>query len=436
MARAQASWDQLHQAFQPAEVLVGQRSRDLYCEREHSPYERMLRDFRPGLRPVRPPIAFFAGHRGCGKSSLLWRLLNEFQRDYFVVYFDVGQNLDSNKANQIDLLYLLGATIFQVAVQEGIEPEEDLLRGLADSISTLTTTRKETGRDESLDVVQLASGLLCFGASLLGGDMAKRLTEAVLTPFALTAGVSDEKVREREIEPQVQKIVTSVNLIIADVQTKAKRDVLVVVDGLDKLRRLDQAKLIFLESGALTEPVCRIIYTVPMLVFTDLAFGQAEEDCRSYLLPNVKVYEKKSGRKYSPGYEILQDVAAKRLRTVGLLIEDVLEREALDLLIKMSGGVMRWFIGLIQDACSYAGSLGLDKVTREAAQRAVADRSATLAFRLNAMWIEELRKVRRSKLPTGGDLTVELLQSLMIVAYFNGGPWFDAHPLIWEALEE
>ncbi len=436
MARIETDWVRLHNAFEPTVVLADERSRELYCEREHSPFELMCVDFAPSLHPTRPPIAFFTGHRGSGKSSMLWRLLEHFHGEYFLVYFDVEHNLDRNTANQIDLLYLLGATIFQVAVQEGIDVDPAHLRLLADSVQTLTSTKKETGRNESVDVVKLASGLLCFGAGALGGGIAEKLAEAALKPFAFTAGVSEEVVRKREIEPQVQQIINNVNLIIADVQTKAGQPLLVVVDGLDKIRRTEQAQLIFVASRALLGPICRIIYTVPMLVYSSLEFAQAEQEGRSYLLPNVKLYQRTSGRKYTPGYETMHEVVAKRLHALGLEPTDVFAPGVLDLVIKKSGGVMRWLIGMVQDACSFAQIRGQDRVSRAAANQAI-DRWATrFGMRLTTARLEELRKIHASKLPSGDADVSELLQSLLIVAYRNRRTWFDVHPLLWEELEE
>ena len=435
MAKTETNWSRIHDAFDPGEVLVGQRSRDLYCEREHSPFEVMCIDFASSLRPIRPPIAFFTGHRGSGKSSMLWRLVEQFKDDYFVVYFDIEHNLDSNKTNQVDLLFLLGATVFQVAVQEGLKPDPENLKMLAKSVYTLTETEKQV-KDESLDVVKLAKNLFCFGASAFGGGLGEKLAKAALEPFNFSSGVSEEVVRKREIEPQVQKIITNVNLIIADVQTRADRNVLVVVDGLDKLQRSSQAELIFLESRALRGPKCRIIYTVPMLIFTAPAFGEAEDECKSYFLPNIKVYEKKTERKYRPGYQMLTEVVARRLGGLGIEPGGLFAPVALDLLIKKSGGLMRWFIELVQEACTHAQIRGDDKVTKAAARQAIEDRAAKLALRLNVEWIEELKKIRASNWPSGTKGSRELLQSRLAVAYRNRETWFDAHPLVWERLEE
>lgn len=39
-------WDCLHNAFNPSVVLAGQQSDELFCEREHSPFEDIKIDFR------------------------------------------------------------------------------------------------------------------------------------------------------------------------------------------------------------------------------------------------------------------------------------------------------------------------------------------------------------------------------------------------------
>src|ERR1043166_9725719 len=179
MARPEQFWIDLHNVFNPEEVLVGQRSGEFYCEREHSPFEKMCSDFRVALKRGRPPVAFFTGHRGSGKSSLLLRFLEHCKNDYFVVYFDIAHNLDSRTTNQIDLLYLLGATIYQVASQEGVSPDPNHLQELAESVYTVTYQEKQKVKDEALNAVELAKGLLCFGASMLGSKLGEKLAEAV-----------------------------------------------------------------------------------------------------------------------------------------------------------------------------------------------------------------------------------------------------------------
>jgi hypothetical protein len=125
-----------------------------------------------------------------------------------------------------------------------------------------------------------------IGAAVAG--LVETLAEALLKPFTLSSGVSDETARKREIEPQVQTIINNINPIIADVETRANKPLMILVDGLDKLRRPEQAQLIFLDNSALRGPICRMICSVPMLIYNSPQFNQVEEECKSYLLPNVK----------------------------------------------------------------------------------------------------------------------------------------------------
>lgn len=435
MAKSDEFWKRVYQAFDPQEILLGQRSHELYCEREDSPRERIRYDFV--ANPARRPTAYFAGHRGSGKSTMLWKLLESLRDEYFIVYFDVEHNLDTTRAHQIDLLYLLGSTIFSVADQEGLTPDPELLKELSQAVFSVTETQSETPK-QLMDVGKLASGVICFGASALGGSLAEKtaekLTKAFLEPFRLTSGVSTEVVRQREIEPQIQQIVTKVNLLISEVETKADKQLLVVVDGLDKIQKEELARLIFLESSALNGPICRIIYTVPISIYMNPAFKQTTEGNLSYLFPNVRTYHK-SGRKYGRGCELLEQVVARRLRSIGLEVGEIFPPKALTFLIRKSGGVMRWLIDLVREASTFARIDGFDKITLQAARKAVEDHVREHTARLTMVDIEELNQIRKTKRLIGSDRTADLLQGLFVVAYFNGDTWFDAHPLLWEVLE-
>ncbi len=38
MARSKECWNKLYNTFQPSEVLMGERSNNLYCEHENGPF--------------------------------------------------------------------------------------------------------------------------------------------------------------------------------------------------------------------------------------------------------------------------------------------------------------------------------------------------------------------------------------------------------------
>ena len=74
MARSDEHWNRIYGVFQPKnDPLIGQRSRDLYCEREHSPFEQMRADFRPGTDLV----PYFNGDLWYDAHPLVWEVLEE-----------------------------------------------------------------------------------------------------------------------------------------------------------------------------------------------------------------------------------------------------------------------------------------------------------------------------------------------------------------------
>ncbi|MCP4350838.1 MAG: hypothetical protein GY795_35680 [Desulfobacterales bacterium] len=435
MKRPQDFWSQIQRVFNPNEILTGERIKQLYCEREYSPFDRMLDKFTGAVQQQEPVISFFSGHRGSGKSSMLFHLLENLAHDFFVVYFDIDHNLDSNKANQIDLLYLLGATVYKTALNEGLNPDEKNLRHLVDSVYTVTHTKTEK-EQKDVNIADLLKNIFCVGAGMLGSKLGEELSKALLKPFNLSSGISEETARKRETEPRVQDIVTNVNLIVGDVETKTDKPLLVIVDGLDKLPRIEQAKLIFLESSALREPLCNIIYTVPMFIFTHPLFTRIKNEFSSYFLPNIKVYDKETGIRYQRGYEELEQIVVRRLNLLNLKIDDVFERGALDLLIGKSGGLIRWFISMVYEAVTDAKIKELDIVNQKSCQEAVDIFSRDLTASLTRESIAELEQVRKDKRSSDSDIGRELLNAHFIVAYYsNHQTWFDAHPLIWDELK-
>lgn len=439
MPRPPEFWDQVKNVFDPSEVLTGNRGEQFYCEREHNPFEEMKVHFRQNSTRKTPVRGFLIGHRGSGKSSLLLKLLETYATQYLVLYFDIQHNLDLPKTNQIDILYLLGVAAFKTGQNHGAELDPSLLKELQDSIFKLTIHQDEEVTSQAFDVTEFAQNILCFGAEMIGSTFAAKLVEATLKPFKMSSGVTEKVARQREIEPQIQQIITSVNLIIAEIETQLNRSFLIVVDGLDKLPRPEQANLIFLESQALKGPICNLIYTVPICIFHSLGFDLLAEDCQSYFVPNIRLFDRTSTKSnyvsYQNGYDTLTQVVENRLREISLSSSDLFEDDVLGLFIRNSGGILRTFIGLIQDACAQAEILRIEKIDQVAAQKTIENRAVRVSGPLSRDQIEELKEVHTTKTHSGTPIGQDLLDKRYIVAYRDGGDlWYDAHPLTWDKL--
>lgn len=437
MPRPPEFWDQVKNVFDPSEVLTGNRGEQFYCEREHNPLQEMIIDFRNPARksPVR---GFLIGHRGAGKSSLLLKFLKEYATQYLILYLDAQHYLDLSQTNQIDILYLLGIAAFKAGQDYRVNPNKALLKDLERSIFSLTIYQDEEITNQAFDAAEFAKNVLCFGAEVVGPDYGKKLAESVLKPFKISSGITEKIARKRELEPKIQNIITAVNLIIAEVETNLDRRFLIVVDGLDKLSRPEQADLIFLESQALKGPLCNLIYTVPMYVFHSLRFDQLGDGCKSYFVPNIKLFKKNSTHmsysKHDEGYNTFTEVVRTRLAEISLANSDLFEPDVLDSLIQYSGGVLRTFIAMIQEVCTQAELLGIEKINRVAAQKTIENRAVKFSGPLNRNQIKELQEVHTTKSHSGTPVSQDLLDKRYIVAYRDPGLWYDAHPLTWDKL--
>ncbi len=107
--------------------------------------------------------------------------------------------------------------------------------------------------------------------------------------------------------------------------------------------------------------------------------------------------------------------------------------EALSLLARMSGGVMREFVRYIRDGATTAQLLGAERIDEEVARRVVARHQQEIAPRLNLGHREAIKRVLTQGALSGGEhesTEDDLLRSLHLLSYQGSGTpfWFDAHP--------
>jgi hypothetical protein len=367
------------------------------------------------------------------------RLLDHFKDHFFIVYLDIAHNLDRDDFTQVDLLYLIGGAVYRVAEEAALDPNPQGIQALSTAVSTLVRRKRETLKDESLDLVELVKGIICFGAQALGSELGGRLAKALLQPASISTGVSEEIAYTQETKPDVQRVIDSVNRIIADVETKSSDGpLLLVVDGLDKIENMTLADRLFVHSRALLGPLCSALYTAPMSLYRSFPRLAQEFSGSMRHVANVRLLPKdasmpESDQALADNLGLMQEVVRRRLAQVSGtegLIEDVDLRS----LILKSGGVVRWLVRLFHDACGAAQIADANRITPEAVQEAMRQNAQGFLAGRTVEAREELRRVRREKRPSESELSRRLVQEQFVLAYDGGDLWYDVHPLIWDAL--
>jgi hypothetical protein len=424
-------WTPIYNAFNPYEPLLPHQLDEWFVERPDSPLPVLFRHLNPARALQR---LIFGGHPASGKSSELAKLAVELERNYgyFVTQINLEYNLRKlRETNQIEVLFLMGAALFKVAKAAQLNPDQKRFDNLVNALETLVQTHTEN-RGFKVNISSLLNGLVCFGTFIAGpaGAAAALVATDLLRPFDFVSGTDIATVRKLEVEPRIAEVVQQLNSIIDDVAAKAKRPLVLIVDGTDKVN-MNVAELLFAQPRFLADPACRVIYTAPMEVFYRPQFAVTRGTFRVLPFPNIRLRRREDpSSSDETGYETMREVLRRRLISLRYDPETVIDKEAMDLLIQNSGGLMRDLVQLMQDAVVGAEIARTTTIDREVAMRTVSAWRRQFQAQLTPKCEEVLRSVRQNHLRTDDEECDTLLEGNFILSYINNDVWFDVHSIL------
>jgi hypothetical protein len=381
-----------------------------HVEREGKPLNRLIRAL---LRQHRqPPKYFFSGHRGCGKSTELNRLAadDEIKKKFFVVKYSVKDICDIYNLDYVDVLFSISAQLFLQYKDTGKELRSELVKDL------------EAWKNSIIEHVEVEETSL--EASVGGG-----LSGFFLSILAkIRAEDTSRKTIRQIIEPKLSELIDKINLIIADISGKEKKEVLVLIDDLDK-PSLEQAKKIFYDNHtAITQPTCHIVYTVPISIFFAQEFTAIREN--RFFLPNIKLHNKNDKKNmYQPGYDLLKMFIFKRMK------ETLIEPETINLAITMGAGVFRESARIMQIAADSAIEHERDRIIKEDVERAEQEIRSDFKRILRTEDYDILKELYKDNEIRGIERIGHLLHNLSVLEYMNDETWCDIHPTLEKILK-
>jgi len=358
-------------------------------------------------RHVEPPKFFFSGHRGSGKSTELNRLIGmpEIHEKFFPVYFSVRKVCDVYNVDYIDVLLAMGAQIFLQYVDTGGKLPDQLLKEL------------ENWKNATVEQFEEEGAVFATGA---GFDLKAFFVSALAK---IQTEHSTRKIIRKVLEPQLSDLIARINEIAISIQAATKRQVLVVIDDLDK-PPLEQARRIFQDAySAIVSPICAIVYTVPVALFYSKSFAAIREQC--FFLPNVKIHHKGDPKsRDEEGYQVMREFIFKRLD------ESLIEPEALDAAVELSGGIFRELAFVMQLSISHALEHGTSRIEKEDVRQAETRIRSDFRRILTSRDYELLREVRDTNEMRNVDELGDLLHILAVMEYTNDENWCDVHPAL------
>ncbi|MEE8392383.1 MAG: hypothetical protein V3S14_16515 [Anaerolineae bacterium] len=370
----------------------------------------------------------FTGHRGCGKTTELFRLKRKLEEQgYFVVYFDVEEELDIADVKYLDVLVtLVQETERQLRESEvvSIALNPDLLEQIARWFGTIVISEEE-GRDVGR-TLETEYGL---GVEIPALVLAKMLAKV---KGEIKSSSQQRETYRRQLERNVWDLITFANDLLDDARIRLGQagiaGLVVIADGLEKViyREIGEEKrssheILFVDHGEqLKAPRCHVIYTVPLSLIFDRNVTQVFPD-GYFTVPMVKIAEE-SGEECAVGRESLYQVIARRMDVEAIFESaDLVQR-----LVELSGGHVRDLLRLVRYAFDYTDERVSAAHVERACQRLLNEYDRLVRDQ-DLPHLLQVHRQRRA--PTDPEFSL-LLFNLLVLEYRNGKLWAALHPAV------
>ncbi len=392
----------VYDIFDPQEALSGDKLQEYYVERE-SPV-KSLADILSSKKPLK---YLFVGSRGNGKSTELNRLSELVKDKLFVVSFSIKDKLNLFDVDYADILLVIATEIYE-SVSDKLSAE---LKHYLDKLSEKIVERV----NEKQKGLEFGAG---FRAIVnLAGKVKTQVTTREVTREVMTPRLSD--------------LIDAINRIIFDAEKELGKKILVIIDDLDKVNLNKGEELFYMHGAELTQPTCKIIYTIPQpLLFSNkirqiiLQYFDGRKE-----LHNINVNHR-NGEVDHSGYKVMREVALMRME------DDLITEKAMAEAIKSSAGILTELVRLIRDAANIANMEDRSRIEEGDVKRVVTGIRNDYIRILGKEDLEILKGVKNTKGKIGDeDRFHDLLFSLAILEYANDEVWYDIHPTIKGIIE-
>ncbi len=302
----------------------------------------------------------FTGHRGCGKSTELKRIQNQWKQDYRVIYLEVNEETDINDASYTDL-YLIVIKFVEFELRQlGLKFDAQLLGNFEKWFKEVTQESEET----------VTKSVSLQGEVTLGAD-APFLAKLLVKLLARIKGSQkDKKTIRQTLERDISRLKSDLNLLLSDAVKKLRKKhpqykgFLVIFDNLDRVPPSVGDSLFFDYAQQLKELHCNIIYTVPISVLCSPK-GINNTFGNPHLVPMVNIYQYKrhiSELEHNQnGLEAIAKLIRKRVDVEAVFSS---EQELIEL-AKASGGHVRQLMQMMRTACYTAATRKHQKIEAE-----------------------------------------------------------------------
>lgn len=418
--------------------LVGSKLNSWFVETDISrnEHQNTRQELKNTLKLDADSSILFYGHRGCGKSTELNKLLDELSDDeYFKVFFSVKEEMNLVTLRAEDLLLIIAEKLLTAAKKYKLNLKDSLLDPVLDYF-TQTTEINRTELDAKLEA----------SAGISTDSLIGKLTGI----FAKIAGevkynAHGEKTTVAELRKRPVDLLAKINIIIEAVRDALKdnQKLIIIVEDIDKCDLQPANEMFVNNNNLLTGIRTNIIFTIPIFLFHSPEANSFRHNFDKVIrLPMIKVSEPDGNR--ASGFDTVKKIIFERIE------EKMITQDALNLLIEKTGGVLRQVFEVLDTAAGMTDAkiplekehirYGLNQLSYTFRQQISVPRSETQNISDTDLY-DTLEEYAKKQIKGGAPKLVDnritqiLLMSCALVEY-NGEGWIGVHPLVKEILED
>lgn len=438
------NWPSLDNALSDA-PMPPSRFRELYVSSPYAPADQIVGEVIRWSRQQGPasglavaPHFVFCGARGSGKSTELLAVQTRLATSAEVLRIDLGAVLPPRSSLAQVLAFAGLAVLARLREWEGEAGEVEraiqerdrgfiaALEGLGVTLSTtgalttalapLVTAADQTGVLHTLG--QVASGAGAF----LG-----RFRETVIEPLAPISRAETlmRALAGAEREP-AQQLVIELSRLAGVLNGLSAKPVVILIDGLDKGRSLDNLLDIFGDGELLRSVEVPIILTGPTALRHEVRFAGLRQVAKPLVKYNFPVVDQ-SGVRREDGIAALLELLNRRL---GASLAGAVTAEAADCAALNSSGIPREFLKFLGRAASIAEGETASEVSLKHVLLAVKETRLLVQQSITEEDLRVLDAVRQTARIRENDRVYALLDQNIISTYPNDNAYFQPAVLL------
>ena len=384
----------------------------------------------------------FTGHRGCGKSTELFRLAHDLEEDFVTLHLFADETLIQD-CDYTELMLWLVHSLVNEFKDRGYALDERLVGATVDWFAERAIEDIKIVNTEIQAEAQ-AEGAAGGSLYVIKGKLLARLKSMI------RGSVERRMSMRRRLQQYASELIDQVNLLL-DEAARVLNDngkqprLLVIQDNLDRLPP-DTARRLFITNGDLLKSLdVHAIYTVPIAItLAPDSISSVFENC--FAMPMVKVTHR-DGSPHEEGLQGLVEGIAERVDIDSVFTSrDVARRMA-----EMSGGSVRDLMRLVNYTQLAARADGKAKMDDEAAEQAL--RKMRIEFERLLIpgevyypllahvhekkhsWILNPERADPQSVQAAREFFSQLLFNGTVLEYNGEEAWYDVHPVVRDIRE-